>query len=68
MISLNTARIGWMPKRGPTTKRKTLGVLFRVASDVLENVGIVLNDEIKTPVTGDAGLPAVLSFVGFLGK
>ena len=43
------------------------GKLFRVASDILQDVGITFDEEIKTPVTGDAGLPTVFAFVVLLG-
>jgi len=41
---------------------------FRVASDFLQDVGVPFDEEIKTPVTGDAGLPTVFASSYFLAR
>src|ERR1017187_6187099 len=38
-----------------------------MTNNVLEDVGIVVNEKIKTPVKGDAGLPSVSAFVILFG-
>jgi hypothetical protein len=38
-----------------------------MADDALEYVGVVFNDEIKTPVVVHHGLPSILAFVVLLG-
>jgi hypothetical protein len=40
---------------------------FRVARDVLQDVGVVLDDEVETPILVDASLPPVFAFVVLLG-
>jgi hypothetical protein len=41
--------------------------LFRVRRDVLDDVSIALNSEVKPPAAVDTGLPSVFGLIVFLG-